>query len=261
LTPPPFRTLLAAIAVVALVARVAIALATPRAIQWPDGREYEAVALSIVEHGGYGTQTLRAPGYPTLIAGVYAVFGPDLLALRLVEAALGALVVAMIGGFGAALFGGPAGLLAAAFAALHPVLAFLPSTQYSENTLLLVLVPALGLALAPGRDTVGRWGFAGVLFGLAALVRPNVVFLLPGLLAGLSLARRRERLPALVPALLLGLGLVAAVTPWIARSHRVHDQWFFIASGGGRALWLGNNEQTTAATNTAYRGMALSPVP
>ena len=46
------------------------------------GREFDAVARSLLDHGSFGTQTLRPPGYPALMAGVYAIFGRDLLALR-----------------------------------------------------------------------------------------------------------------------------------------------------------------------------------
>jgi 4-amino-4-deoxy-L-arabinose transferase-like glycosyltransferase len=244
----PRRPLIAILAV-ALVARLAFVFLTPRVIHWPDGREFEAVALSIVERGTYGEQTLRPPGYPTLIAGVYALFGRDLLALRLVEAGLSVVVVAMIGVVGAGLFGATAGLLAAALAALHPVLAFLPSTQYSENTLLLVIVPAFGLLFAAVRTPAAwRWLLAGFAFGLAALVRPNTVLLLPGLALGLLPLLQRARRSPLVPALLVTAGLALAVSPWLVRNHQVHGRWFFVATGGGRQFWVGNDERATAAT-------------
>jgi len=118
-----------AIVGIALFARLAFVVVMPRTILWPDGLEYDAVARSLREHGTYGLQTLRPPGYPTLIAGVYALFGESLLALRVVEAVLGAAGVAILGWVGMATFGSAAGLIGAALMALHPVLAFLPSTH------------------------------------------------------------------------------------------------------------------------------------
>ena len=145
--PGPWIVVLA----VALLARLAFVAITPRVIALPDGRGYEGVPRSLLEHGTYGLQTLRPPGYATPIAGVCALFGPNLLALRVVEATLGTAAVGVVSSVGASLIGPLAGLIAAGLMALHPVLAFLPSTQYSENTLALVLALALLAVLAAWR--------------------------------------------------------------------------------------------------------------
>jgi len=240
-----------AIVGIALLARLAFVAIMPRAILWPDGLEYDAVARSLREHGTYGLQTLRPPGYPTLIAGVYALFGESLLALRVVEAVLGAGCVAILGWAGMATFGSAAGLIGATLMALHPVLAFLPSTQYSENTLVLVVVAALAALFSAWRGR-GPWGWlvAGGLFGVAALVRPAAVFMLPGLGLGLVLALRARARSWILPMLVALAALMATIAPWVVRGHRVHGQWFFIASGGGRQFWVGNNPRATAETTS-----------
>ena len=186
-----------------------------------------------------------------LIAGVYSLFGENLFALRVVEAVLGAVSALLLGWVGAATFGRTAGLIAGALMALHPVLAFLPSTQYSENTLVFVLVLALGAVFAAWRrGGLWRWAIAGGLFGVAALVRPTTVFLLPGLGIGLLIAQRsagRVRVMALLVAL---AALAVVVAPWVVRCHAVHGRWFFIATGGGRQFWVGNNARATAETTS-----------
>lgn len=235
----------------ALLARETFALVTPRTIAWPDGREFEAVARSLIEHGTYGLQTLRPPGYPTLIAGIYALFGTDLLTLRLIEGVLGTVSVAIVGWVGAGLFGPRAGLIAAALMALHPVLAFLPSTQYSENVVVLALVLAFGAFFAAWRrGGPWRWALAGALFGVATLVRPNTVFLLPGLCLGTLLAPRGAAGARVIPGLIAVLALFATVAPWVIRGHQAHGRWYFIASGGGRQFWVGNNPRATAETTS-----------
>src|SRR5262249_33827389 len=160
----------------ALIPRLVFLALVPDRWQWPDSRYYEEVALSLYDHGSYGLRTLRGPGYPTLIAGVYAVFGPHLLALRLTEVALGVLSVGLIGMVGTRLFGRGAGLVSAALAALHPVLAFLPTIQYAENTLVLMVVLAFAATFeAWRRGSLWRWAASGALWGLAMLVRPNTL--------------------------------------------------------------------------------------
>jgi len=246
-----------AVLAVALLVRLTIVAVTPREIAWPDGREYVAVARDLVERGTYGTQTLRPPGYPTLIAAVHRLFGPDLLTLRLVEAGLGTAAVGVVGGVGSALFGPLSGLVAAGLMAVHPVLAFLPATQYSENTLVLVLALAFGAAFAAWRHGGWwRWAGAGAWFGIAALVRPNSVVLLPGLAVGMLPALLRARRSWVVPAVAAAAALSLVVAPWIVRSHQVHGKWFFVATGGGRQFWLGNNFRTTGDTRTSTRWTA-----
>ena len=238
-----------AILSVALVARLAFVAILPPTIPSVDGRYYVEVARGLLEQHTFGSRVQRGPGYSVFIAGVFAVLGDDLVALRVVECALGAVAVGLIGVTGARLFGRTAGLMAALIAALHPVLAYLPSSQYSENLVMLVTTAGLGAAFAAlHRGSPWRWAACGVLFGLALLIRPGSVFLLPGLAVGLALVLRREHRRWLGPALVCGIAITLTVAPWIARNRREHGQWFFIATGGGRQLWFGNNPNATADT-------------
>jgi 4-amino-4-deoxy-L-arabinose transferase-like glycosyltransferase len=233
----------------AIALRVAVVFVLPRTLQWRDAQEFEAVARDLVEHGTYGLQTLRPPGYPTLIAAVYRVFGENLLPLRLVEALLAAIAVGLIGKLGARLFGERAGMIAMALAALHPMLSFMPATGYSESTsaLLYVLVVWFGFS-ALERGGTWRWALAGVLLGVSTLVRPNAIMLMPGLGLGFALLLHRRRRGWLVPIVVTGLAFALTLAPWMIRNHNVHHRWFFISTGGGRQLWLGNNINSTCIT-------------
>jgi 4-amino-4-deoxy-L-arabinose transferase-like glycosyltransferase len=245
----PGRAPWIAILGVALLARLAFVAVLPPTIPWSDGRGYVEMGRTLLEQHTYGTQTLRGPGYVTFIAAVFAIFGPNLIALRIVESVLGTVSVGLIGAIGSRLFSRPAGLIAALIAALHPVLAFLPSTQFSENLVVLVTTAALGAAFAAlRREDLWRWAVCGALLGIVLLIRPSSVFLIPGLAAGLALVRVHERRAWLVPALVCGAAIALTVAPWIVRNHRVQGHWFFIATGGGRQIWFGNNPDATADT-------------
>jgi len=229
----------------ALGVRLAFVFVMPRAILFPDGLQYVAVAQSLLAGHGFGLQTLRPPGYPAFIAAVWWVTGQDLIALRVVEALVGTLTVALIGAFGTRWFGRGAGRLAMAFAALHPVLAYLPSTQYSENLLVLVCVLAYGClfdAIARPRRGLWPWIAGGVFLGVASLIRPNVAVLAPGLLLGAAWPLSRAGRGFLLPGLACVVALSLTLAPWMIRNHREHGHWFFIATGGGRSLWLGSND-------------------
>jgi 4-amino-4-deoxy-L-arabinose transferase-like glycosyltransferase len=245
---PSDRLAFIGLLLVALVVRLGFVAVMPREILWPDGREYVEVAHSLLAGRGYGLQTVRPPGYPTFIAAVWALTGPHLIALRVVEAVLSVVTAALIGLLGMRGFGRSAGLVAMTLAALHPVLAFLPATEYSESFVVLVCVgayTAFFAALNRPRGDTPAWVTAGALLGIAMLTRPNVVALVPGLLSGVAIALRRVRRRIVRPVLLVLVTMALVVTPWTVRNHRVHGHWFFIATGGGHSLWLGSNDRTT----------------
>jgi 4-amino-4-deoxy-L-arabinose transferase-like glycosyltransferase len=239
-----------AIFALALVTRLVFVAVVPKIIPWADSRDYEALGRMLFEHGTYGRQTIRTPGYPTLIAAVYHLFGPDLTALRTVEAVLGALAAAGLGWIGATLFGRTAGILAGLLMALHPVIAFMPSTQYSENTSIVLMVATLGAGFEAIRRGGGwRWILLGVLLGAGTLVRANLFVFFPGWALGAAALRIRERRAWFVPLVLTGLTMALTVTPWIVRNHRVWNHWYFVSTGGGRQFYFGNNPYTDLRTD------------
>jgi 4-amino-4-deoxy-L-arabinose transferase-like glycosyltransferase len=243
-----------AILAVALLIRLAFVVVVPKQIQFSDASQFEAIGRLLAEQGTYGHQTLRPPGYPTFIAGVYRVFGEDLRVLRVAEALVSTLAVALLGLVGARWFGRTAGLLTATLTAVHPVLAFLPSTQYSENVAVLMTVAALGASLSAIRQGgLPRWILAGVLFGLAVLVRPNLVLLLPGLALGAAFALHRERRGWLIPFVVTALAMALTLAPWTVRNHREHGRWYFVSTGGGRQFWAGNNPWISGRTTESMQ--------
>lgn len=238
-----------AILAVALIARLAFIAVVAPDQQLADSRDYDEMARQLVDHGTYGLQTLRAPGYPTFIAGVYLVFGKSLFALRFVECLIGTLCVALEGLIGTRLFGRAAGLIAATLAALHPVLAFLPSTEYTENVMVLVILLSLAAAFEGlRRGGLWRWACSGALLGIAILIRPNIISLAPGLALGFTCALLRARRAWMLPMLITAFAMILAVAPWVVRCHQVQGRWYFIATGGGRQFYGGNNPWTDGST-------------
>ncbi len=240
----------AAVIGVALALRLAFVFTAPPTIAWPDGRANEQAGWLLASEHRYTADFYLAPAYPVLIGAVYSVTGRNLFALRLVEAALATGTVVLIGVFGVALFSPAAGWLAAALAALHPVMAYLPIAHYAENLLLLQTVLAFGmLAFALRRPSVVRWLGAGALYGIALLGKPTLFTLLPGLAAGAFLQLRRHGWARMMRwGATFAAALALVILPWIVRNHQVHGRWFLITVGGGRVFWMGNNPAYTGGT-------------
>ncbi len=245
------RAAWAALIGAALVLRLVIVLTAPRALLFPDGRYYESMGWELLTRHTYGDQTLYAPLYPTFVAAVYAVAGRDLLALRVAEGVLSAGTVALVGAIGGALFTPAAGLVAAALAAFHPVMALLPITQYPENLILLCSALALGAFAAAVRRATARWWLlAGGLLGLLTLIKPTALALVPGLALGAAWTLRRRPRALALGAVCLALAFAATLLPWMARNLRLHGRWYLVTTLGGWNLWLANNPATTGASDS-----------
>jgi len=240
------------ILLVALAARLAFVIALPPNFVFSDTRDYDQIARWLLDQHTFGHVPLRAPGYPAFMALVYAVSGRSVTALRCVEAVLGTLSVGLIARLGVRLFGRPSGLIAGAIAAVHPVMAFLPSAIYTENLLVFLLVVALSFAFdALDRPGLWRWAASGAWIGLAMLVRPNVIALLPGLALGFTLLAWRARRAWLRPLLATGetwihpdpdpetAAALARLPDAFARDHYLYQEsWRFIREHPARAAQL-----------------------
>ncbi len=258
--------------VVALLLRVAFVAATPHYVPTHDDAQYDRLACAIVTDGSYprlGPATtptscgaphpgaaptaFRPPGYPALLAGVYAVTAPITddrwTAARLVQAALGTGLVALIGVVAAQLWGRSAGLAALALAAVFPPLIVVGGSLLSETLAVTLLVAALAAALAARRR--GGWGWvavAGVLLGLSTLTRPQGALLaLPLVLAvwpsGASGGRALGR-----PALLLAAAALT-IAPWTARNAVQLGAFVPVSTHTGSALAGTYNDVARARTD------------
>ena len=218
-----------------------------------DEHEYLALAAALASGRGLtyleppqGTaaQFGRAPGYPAFLAVIGA--GTMRAAatpgrVKFAQAVLGAVAVVLIAVAARRAAGPLAGLVAAWLAAIYPPLVWMAAYVLSETLYsVLALATALALQTAADADAARRGGVrrgvvAGLLCGVAILVRPAMLFLLP-LAAGWLTWRRRPRLAAAVV-----LGAVIVVAPWTARNYLVHGRFVLVASEGGVTFWTGNH--------------------
>ncbi|MBL8862770.1 MAG: glycosyltransferase family 39 protein [Planctomycetes bacterium] len=184
----------------------------------------------------------RAPGYPWFLAALTFLCGEGLLGPRLVQAAVGAGSCALVYALGSALFDRRAGLLAAAITALYGMLV------YFDGELLLpvlevptTLAAVLCAVRAGDRPTAGRLALAGLLLGVAAIVRPNVLLwgaAVGGWLLfrpGATWAARARR------ASLYAAAALVPILPITFYNTFAGGDPVLISTQGGLNFWIGNN--------------------
>ena len=255
--PGRARRLILGAAVAGLVLRLAFGF-----LYWTgkplthDEREYLTLAGSLAAgHGlryppGHETGTAqqfgRAPGYPAFLAAIGAGGAADATppTVKIAQAGLGGLAVWMIGAIALAAAGGRAGAIAAGLAAIYPPLVWIGAYVLSES---LFMPMALGCVLllhaararADAHRATRAGGAmavaAGLLTGVAILVRPGMLLFMP-VVAAWFLRRRRWSL-----ALAFCVSAAVVVAPWTLRNAREYGRFVLVATEGGVTFWTGNH--------------------
>jgi 4-amino-4-deoxy-L-arabinose transferase-like glycosyltransferase len=222
-----------------------------------EGVEYARLAWNWFHGRGYvsifgGNHILFPPLYPLLIGLTALVAGSEESAARLVSVVAGVAMVGAVYGLARRTFNDRVAVLAGGLAALHPLLAGLAASTYSEALYLSFYAHAALAAVRAFRERSARWAAAcGLLAGLAYLTRPEGVFLAlafgPLLLAAGLLARHGWR-TSLLHASLVGLLLLLVSAPYA---------WYLSRIAGG-FRWEGKSAINGFSVMRITQGMGLS---
>jgi len=175
------------------------------------------------------------PLYPYFI-GVFSLLG-GLAAVKVAQAVVSALLVPIVGGLGAAVFGSGAGLAAAAIAAFYPELVWFAAHFWVETVFTVLLWWGFErLFQADERASTGLALVAGLLFGASILARETALYFLP--VIAVWLAWRRPG--GAVRGATFLLAAVLTVAPWTLRNWVVYGAFVPVSTAGALNLWQGN---------------------
>ncbi len=214
---------------------------------FPDGKEYDALGLSLAEGSGYARNnvpdTYRPPGYPLFLSAVYTLFGHSVAAVKALQSILDAATCVMILLIGSRLFTRRVGVIAGTIATVYPFLIVYTGFVLSETLFVFLSVVFLYALIRFREDGSRRWlAVSGLLLGGMNLTRP-VVLLLPLLLfcwLWVELGTRRQ---AAVLAATLALWMLVPILPWTVRNYLVRHSFILIADHHWVALYAANNRQ------------------
>ena len=217
-----------------------------------DERDYNQLAISIVQRGEYGfapgqLTSIRPPLFPAFVAAIYSVCGiENYQAIRLANVLLSLVTTVVVYLLARRMFCGRVAFVAAALVTFYPSLVGAGNLVLTE-TLFTLLVCSFLLASERYLATSSRWAIvaAGVLLGLAALTR-SAVWLFPPVAAALILWTGPERMirGRLVSAALLCVAFALTLAPWTIRNTTLHKTFTTVDVMGGRNVMMGNYEHT-----------------
>ncbi len=287
---------LVAILAVSVLARVGVALYLGDEVDAPplltDQLSYHTLGVRLVGGHGFSFDKNWYPFTPAntptahwsflyslFVAAVYALFGPHPLAVRVIQAILGGLLLPwMVYRLARAVLpeamprepdGGDAvALVAALIAALYAYLVLYAATLMTETfyiaALLWSLERSLKLAnrLRHGSEGGRFWPLAaslGLSLGSAVLFRQSLLPWIPVLILYLLwVGWRGARVLSAVASSAIGVAVLAVmILPWTLRNYRVYGQFLLLNSNAGYAMYSAQHPMH----GTSFREFEAAPIP
>lgn len=224
---------------------------------------YFRFARDLAERGVFSRKLRWPPGYVAFL-GAHFELGLGAAGARFTQVLLSTALVPMVYWLGrraAACWSGGVGhrvgIVAAAIVAFHPTLIAFSHYLWTETLFLFVLVAAL-VQVVRARDagSVRSAVGAGLLLGLASLVRALALYLTPLIGLWLSLDGRGRRFRWRV-GLALCAAAVALVAPWTVRNAIVHSRLIVLDMTLGVNLVKGNSQYGPISHDWHREGMPM----
>lgn len=192
---------------------------------------------------------VRPPTYPFFMALVYLLTGTSFTALRVLQMMMGVASVWLLYRLGRKAFSEAVALLASFFMATYWIFIFFEGELNSPPLIVFLLLAVMNLMLDWSIEpTLKRIGWAGLLFGILVLDRPETLLFLPVLLVWAWRFAPRKNFPIERRALHLALlptVVALCIAPVTLRNYIKSGEPVLICTIGGLNLYAGNNPEAT----------------
>jgi tetratricopeptide (TPR) repeat protein len=222
-----------------------------------DGRVYDLWGQRIASGDWLGDKAFyQAPLYPYFLGVLYSVFMRNLLLVRIVQSALGALACVLLYRVGRNLFDRRTGLLAGVMYALYAPAIFFDGIiqKASLDGFFMALMLWLLTCNASGLTAL-RSAAAGLVLGCLVLTRENAALLAPIALCWIAArGANRTRLQRCVRASSFASGLMLVLLPVGVRNKIVSGEFHITTSQFGPNFYIGNHDGASGANDALRPG-------
>jgi Flp pilus assembly protein TadD len=212
-----------------------------------DAQYHHEWAKSIVTHDWLGSESFfRAPFYPYFLALIYKIAGINLIIPRIIQIIIGALSCFLTAKIGTHFFGKKVGIIAGFIAALYPLFIYFDNEFLIPNILVFLVLTGFYLTVKQAEKGIKfGWFFTGIVWGLAAITRPNILLFV--ITIPFWLLRKCKK--KCVTAIAYGIvGVIIMIAPVTIRNYIVSKEFVPIAWQGGINFYIGNNPHADGKT-------------
>lgn len=221
--------------ILALLIRIIYVIQLSEPPYWDN---YHDIANNLLNHREFSIQpgyptSERVPVYPLFLAFIYLFFGPNYIAVRIIQAIIGSLTSILVFLIGRNIFNRRVGGLSAILAAFYPFFIYWTGHIMAETLFIFLLAFFIFcLTKAMEKPSLKNYIYSGVLFGLAALCRPNMFAFLPFLIIGILMVSH-SKIKSLIAIL---FAFFLTLSPWVIRNYLVHRTFIPLTTRGGRSF-------------------------
>jgi hypothetical protein len=183
----------------------------------------------------------RAPGYSIFLSAVYSVTASSYFYVQIAQNLLNSISPVLIFLIAGSLIGWRIGLASGALAAVSHHLSYHSNLVLPDSLAALPVLSAVYVlvrARGRGASTLAAYGLAGLLFGAATWLRPNLLLMGPLMAVMVTLASNR-RGQAMRSAWLIAFVPFLVVAPITIRNYLIFHRLVPISENMGIVLWEG----------------------
>jgi tetratricopeptide (TPR) repeat protein len=197
----------------------------------------------------------RAPLYAYFLALIYKVFGHNYFIPRLIQHIIGSFSCILVYILAKKIFTRKIAILSAILASTYWILIYFEGELLLDSLLvffdLLLIILLLDASRNPGWK---RWITCGLVLGLSAITRPNILIFVPVVWLWMILLFGKSRKSKVVLGYIIffTLGTLLIILPVTLRNYLVGKDFVLIASQGGVNFYIGNNQHADGMSATFF---------
>lgn len=222
--------------------------------------QYHQIAIDLAS--GQPFPTIDVPwGYGYFLALSYRIFGPTPAPALVAQVVLNALIPLLVYRIALRGFDRRVAALATCLVAVLSFNTVYASTEASDSVCTFLFTLMLWTFVEARHGD--RWTMyvgTGVLLGLSAQFRPNLL-LLPAALAAFHVVSRRFAWRSIGQGVILGVVAALMLAPWVLRNYRLAGEFIPTSTHGGVQLWYGSLETGPYLTSRAHNPRRLFETP
>jgi len=223
--------------ILALVVRSFYVLSVSQPPLVTDAKDYDTLGIMLSQGKGYinseGEPTAyRPPIYPLFLGVIYSTAGHNLLWVRLIQAVMGAASCVLVYLITVVIFNEMRAILSGFLCCFYPPLIVNTSQILTETLFIFFLL--LGILCIISKSNFMNLLLSGLIFGLALLTRPFLIFFLPFLFAWIVFNKKYKARKAVA---VLVAGVLIVLLPWTLRNYYKLNSFVPFANVGGLTLY------------------------